>query len=600
MKLNPAEMDDPLRSECLPNTRLDLIGYIHDWASTPNPEQNIFWLHGFPGAGKSTVATSVANLFREQRRLGAFVFFTRSAEARSDPALLIRTVAYQLGEFDPRICAEISRVLEEMPSIKQAPLRWQFQKLLIDPFASLQNMRREGPILIVIDALDECGRTGTRDELLRVIAAESTRLPPTLRVFVTSRAEKDIHSVFTAHTHILGRELDIASSANTDDVRIYIHHRMVAIRAQNEYLGLPSDWPGASRVEALTLRASGLFVWAATACRYVESGQDPEERLAQLLQSEVHGDSGSALDSIYITALESAGKWDDTAFAVDFREILGIVLVAGSPLTAKTIDLLNADFANGRKKRPSLHTIQHLGCVLQWAADKPIRVMHPSFADFIMDRSRCGRDVWYIDKPIHHLRLARQCIARLGEELRKNICKLDLSMSFEAPILPEDIAYPCKYWIDHICEVRCSEDSLSYEIGSFLRLHFLHWVEAMVVMGLPRQTITLMDRLKDWVDVSAPYHFILLHPCTNRFPDRLITLATNHCVHLSEMLTGSVRHMCTCSNNIHFLSTKARSRSPPHLLLYTALSTIPAYPRSRDSMTSGLPYFPNSTRRVET
>jgi len=143
MKLNPAEMDDPLRSECLPNTRLDLIGYIHHWASTPNPEQNIFWLHGFPGAGKSTVATSVANLFREQRRLGAFVFFTRSAEARSDPAFLIRTVAYQLGEFDPRICAEISRVLEEIPSIKQAPLRWQFQTLLIDPLVSLHNFRHE-------------------------------------------------------------------------------------------------------------------------------------------------------------------------------------------------------------------------------------------------------------------------------------------------------------------------------------------------------------------------------------------------------------------------------------------------------------------------
>ena len=69
MKLNPAEMDDPLRSECLPNTRLDIIGDIYD----------------------------------------------RSAEARSDPAFPIRTVAYQLGEFDPRICAEIARILEEIP-----------------------------------------------------------------------------------------------------------------------------------------------------------------------------------------------------------------------------------------------------------------------------------------------------------------------------------------------------------------------------------------------------------------------------------------------------------------------------------------------------
>ncbi|KAL4068832.1 hypothetical protein V8B97DRAFT_754129 [Scleroderma yunnanense] len=499
MKLNPTEMDDPLRPECLPNTRLDIIADIHDWVLTPTLKQSIFWLHGFPGAGKSAIATSVANMFRDQRRLGAFVFFTRGVESRSDPALLIRTVAYQLGEFDPRISAEISRVVEEIPSIKQAPLRWQFQKLLIDPLTSLHDFQHQGPILVVIDALDECGRTGTREELLRVIAAESSRLPSTLRIFVTSRADKDIHSAFATLPHILGRELNITSVVNRDDVRTYIHHRMVAIRAQNEYLGLSPDWPGASRVEALTLRAFGLFIWAATACRYVESGQDPEERLAQLLQAEVHGDSESALDSVYITALEPAGKWDDAAFAVDFREILGIVIVAGNPLTANTIDLLNADFANGRKKRPSLHTIQHLGCVLQWAPDKPIRVIHPSFADFITDRNRCGRDAWHIDKPFHHLRLARQCIARLESGLRKNICKLDLSMSFEIQTLPEDIAYPCRYWIGHICEVRCSEDSISQQIGGFLSRHFLHWVEAMVVMGQPRQTITLMDRLKDWV-----------------------------------------------------------------------------------------------------
>ena len=511
MKLSPAEMDDPLRSECLPNTRLELIGDIYEWASTPNLKHgNVFWLHGFPGAGKSSVATSVANMFRDQRRLGAFVFFTRS-EARSDPAFLIRTVAYQLGEFDPRICAEISRVVEETPNIKQAPLRWQFQKLLIDPLAHLQDLRRGGPILVVIDALDECGRIGARNELLHVIAAQSILLPPTLRIFVTSRAEKDIHSVFTAQPHILSRELDIVSPSNASDVRIYIHHQMVAIRAQNEYLGLPSDWPGAPREEALTLRASGLFVWAATACRYIESGQDPDERLAQLLQSKVYGNSESALDNIYITALESAGKWDDTAFTIDFREILGMVIVAGNPLIPEIIDILNSDFANGRKKRPSLHTIQNLGCVLQWATDKPIRVMHPSFADFITERNRCGRDAWYIDKPFHHLRLARQCIARLERELRKNIRKLSLSMSFEPLGLSEDIAYPCRYWIDHICEGRCSEDSLSHEIGGFLRRHFLHWVEAMVVMGQSRQTITSMDRLKDWVDVSPLYHLFNWH-----------------------------------------------------------------------------------------
>ncbi|KAI6159279.1 hypothetical protein EDD17DRAFT_1762561 [Pisolithus thermaeus] len=504
MKLHPADMDDPSRPECLPNTRMDIIGDIYKWATTPIG-LTVFWLHGFPGAGKSTIATSVANLFRQQRRLGAFTFFTRGVEARTDPASLIRTIAYQLGEFDPRICDAISRVIEETPSIKQAPLHWQFQRLLVDPLRSLEDLQWEGPVLVVIDALDECGRTGARSDLLTALARESMLLPPTLRIFVTSRAEKDIYNAISPYPHIYSRELDLSSETNEHDVKAYIHHRMVAIRLQNEYLDLPSDWPGASRVDALSLRASGLFVWAATACRYVENGQDPEERLAQLLRSEVQADSESALDSIYITALESAGKWSDSAFAADFREILGIVIVAENPLTSGTIDILNADFTTGRKKRPCMHTIQHLGCVLQWAADKPIRVFHPSFADFITERRRCGGDAWHIDKSHHHLRLARQCIGRLGVALQKNICQLTLSRSFEAQNLPDVTAYPCIHWIDHLCQVQSSEPSLSQEIDGFLHKHFLHWVEAMSAIGRPRQTITLVDKLRDWVDANCSH-----------------------------------------------------------------------------------------------
>lgn len=502
MKLNPADMDDPLRPECLPMTRIDIISEVFEWACTP-VKHNIFWLHGFPGAGKSAIATSISNHFRSLRRLGAFVFFTRGVAARSDPTLVIRTIAYQLGEFDPRIRSAISSAIEETPSIKQAPLRFQFQRLLVKPLMSSPDFQRGGPILVVIDALDECGCYGSREELLRILIAESCFLPPTVRIFITSRAEKDIHSVFSAHTHILERQLDITSPTNEVDVRTYIRHRMVDICAKNKYLGLPLDWPGASRVSALALRASGLFVWASTACRYVESGQDPEERLALLLKSKVHTDSESALDNIYVTALESAGKWDDPGFTADFRDILGIVIVAEDPLTAQAIDILNADFTYTRKKRPSLHTLQHLGCVLQWAGDRPIRVMHPSFADFITERRRCGRDAWYIDKFYHELRVARQCIRHLNTVLKKNVCNLTLTMTFEPQKLPEHIAYSCIRWISHLCKVPCSEASLGQEINDFLRQHFLHWVEAMVVMGQPRQTITLMDSLKEWISVSV-------------------------------------------------------------------------------------------------
>ena len=480
---------------------MDTLAEIFAWAATPAIKGNVYWLHGFPGAGKSTIATSVANIFRDLRRLGAFAFFTRGVAARSDPTSLIRTLAYQLGEFDHRIGSAIARVIEEVPSIKQAPLRWQFQKLLVEPFASLTDGLREGPILIVIDALDECGQSGAREELLRVLASESPRLPPTIRIFITSRAERDIRSAFATCPHIHVREIDIKSPTNEKDVQTYIHHQMVRIRLQNEWLDLSLDWPGQARTDALTLRASGLFIWAYTACRYIENGQDPEERLSQLVQCALYADAEAALDGIYITALASAGRWDDAAFAADFRDIMGIVIVAQNPLTSRTIDLLNAPTGT-RRQRPCLHTIRHLGTVLQWAEDKPICVMHPSFADFITEKRRCGSDAWFIDRPAHHLRVARLCIARLGRVLKKNMCGLTLSTSGWKVELPEDVVYPAKHWIDHLSNtVTCCEVAVMEELCTFLRSHFLHWIEVMTVMRKARQTIGLTIRLKEWIDV---------------------------------------------------------------------------------------------------
>ncbi|KAH0837748.1 quinon protein alcohol dehydrogenase-like superfamily [Lanmaoa asiatica] len=484
---------------------MDILAEILAWASMPTIKGNIYWLHGFPGAGKSTIATSMANIFRDLRRLGAFMFFTRGVAARNDPALLIRTLAYQLGEFDHRIGSAIAKVIEEVPSIRQAPLRWQFQKLLVEPFASLNDCLREGPVLVVIDAIDECGQSGAREELLRILASESPRLPPTIRIFITSRAERDIRTTFSTYPHIFMREIDIKSPSNEKDVQTYIHHRMVAIRLQNEWLELSSDWPGKSRTDALALRASGLFIWAYTACRYIEKGQDPEERLSQLVHSALYADAEAALDAIYITALESAGRWDDVAFATDFREIMGLVVVAENPLTAHTIDLLNANM--GSRRRPCLHTIRHLGTVLQGAEDKPICVMHPSFEDFITERRRCGSDAWFIDRPTHHLRVARLCIARLGETLKKNICGLKLSALSREEELPEDIAYPARYWVDHLCSSDArSEESVVEDIYSFLRSHFLHWIEVMTVMRKARQTIGLMIQLREWIDTHYADH----------------------------------------------------------------------------------------------
>jgi len=136
-KLEPAKMDPSRRTECLERTRTDVLTFITDWASDLGQAQNVLLLHGLAGSGKSTIATTVANRFREQGRLGAFLFFDRRVTERSDPTIVVRTLAYQIGSFYPQIGTFLSAAIDDTPTILLSPIAFQFHKLLVDILPSI-------------------------------------------------------------------------------------------------------------------------------------------------------------------------------------------------------------------------------------------------------------------------------------------------------------------------------------------------------------------------------------------------------------------------------------------------------------------------------
>jgi energy-coupling factor transporter ATP-binding protein EcfA2 len=102
-KLEPVKMDAARRTECLSGTRKDTLKVIVEWVNNQGSEQNILWLHGLAGSGKSTLSTTIASIFRSSSQLGAFIFFNRDVTERSDPTSIIRTLAYQLGSSSVNI-----------------------------------------------------------------------------------------------------------------------------------------------------------------------------------------------------------------------------------------------------------------------------------------------------------------------------------------------------------------------------------------------------------------------------------------------------------------------------------------------------------------
>ena len=495
--LKPEVMDEYNHTFCLENTRRNVINDVMEWIEDDSREaKKVLWVYGLAGTGKSTLSTTIAQIMRKLHRLGAFFFFNRDIPRR-DFATLIRTLAYQLAMYDARFCAVISRVAATNENIAGMPLEFQFENLL--SANALEYVEWSGgPIVLIIDALDECGSEADREILMQVLSKGFSGLPSFIRIMLVSRQEQDIQYILGSHSHLCRYPLDIDSVTNKDDVLEYIRHRLEEIRIKNGRLG--DRWPGEDKISSLADRAGGLFIWASTACLYIKS-YAPNRRLSELVNKQLEDNSSeqfARLDSLYETGLRSAGLWHDALFRSDCRNILGVILCARVPLSCSVIDAL----LELPQDTSSWESVSRLGCLLHVSETEPIRTLHPSFHDYLSER--CIDRPWSIDLKRHNKELALCCIKLLDKELRENICDMTLPYLSETNTLPEVISYACKFWIEHICLVSDVTDDIVEQIDAFLAKHLLHWMEALAILKAHDRTIRSIDDLMKWLRVCPP------------------------------------------------------------------------------------------------
>ncbi|KAF8712129.1 hypothetical protein AX14_013128 [Amanita brunnescens Koide BX004] len=226
--LKPEIMDEYNRTPCLKNMRRNVINDIMAWiADNSNEGKKVMWVYGLAGTGKSTLSTTIAQ---------------------------IMTLAYQLAAFDARFRDAISRVVADNENIAGMPLEFQFESLL--SANALKSVEWPGgPIVLVVDALNECGSEADLKKLMRVLSKGFSDLPSLLRIMVVSRPELDIEHGLGSHLHLRPYPLEIDSTTNKD-VTEFIRHRLEEIRTEDKYLG--NHWPGDDKINSLANRAGGL------------------------------------------------------------------------------------------------------------------------------------------------------------------------------------------------------------------------------------------------------------------------------------------------------------------------------------------------------
>ena len=511
-RLDPTQAEFSSHHSCLPGTRVDDLEDILMWMATPS-EENVLWLHGVAGAGKSTIAATVARHFLSHRRRGAFLHFHRNDTVNNNPTTVIRTLCRQLARFHPEIRKAMSKQLEDTAGIESAPLSMQFEHLLLAPLSGLTESTSDGPIIIILDALDECGGPDSRKDLLEVLRHGLPELPQTFRFLITSRDEFDMHP-FLSLSNVATRELHVSGT----DVMLYFRDTLSKI-SQRHGLG---EWPDQRDTEKLVELSDGLFIWAATAVKFIEDAPSPKARLDDLLSS---GDGSPViqLDSLYEIVLESAIKnW--TGPEVEFfQSVLATIILLRIPVTELVIDAILHDLLQQPSRYSAASFLRHCWSLLYWDSEHVIRFLHASFTDYLCDQLRSGKFKWSVPLSREHCRFALGCFKIMDLKLRFNIAQLETSCLKNDKVnglaarvgeaIPPALAYATQYWVNHI-QVAAEKASIrEMDTGCIGVLHsgmnnlmekqLLFWLEALSLQGLIPIASPTLSMAIQWIEVST-------------------------------------------------------------------------------------------------
>ena len=366
--------------------------------------------------------------------------------------------------------------------------------------------------------------------LILQLLAEANNLGNTrLLIFLTSRPETPVRLGFRAMRGIVHHDLvlhDVPRAAMDHDIEIFIRDKFRKMR--EEFEDLPANWPRNDKIEHLIERADGLFIFAATVCRFIKGdGQCFPQDLLDL----VIPDAGSGqlpkwerdvpsqaltweLDEMYTQVLQRSidkiqGGQDRDRLLQTFKLVIGSLTILAEPLPAATL----ANLVQIRPEAVNLR-IQHLHSVLNVPQnpDHPIRLLHPSFRDFLLDEQRCRDQSFRVDEKQAHRALADNCIRLMSNSLKQNVCGQeapgtlvsDVKSSQIEQFLPREVRYACLYWIQHLQK----SDAQLYDndqVHQFLQVHLLHWLEALGWMGKTSEGILAILLLEAQIAVSVYY-----------------------------------------------------------------------------------------------
>lgn len=228
---------------------------------------SILWIHGIPGSGKTMLMSTIVQALMDDKSrnsaTSAFAYFycTRGEAkiARADPDEIMRAALKQLACFDASqpIHAAVLREYNKRQKDADADGSDPSKLSLQDCKELALKIADQIPIVVIIDALDECDPL-RRHQLLQALRDIVQKSNSLVKVMVSSRNDSDLVCRLSSVPNVY-----ISSDDNGEDVDRFVKHELdKAIDEQRLLQGRVSASLRQRILESLRSRAHGMFLWA--------------------------------------------------------------------------------------------------------------------------------------------------------------------------------------------------------------------------------------------------------------------------------------------------------------------------------------------------
>ncbi|KAG8778108.1 hypothetical protein FRC12_025162 [Ceratobasidium sp. 428] len=485
------------RNGCTPKTREAVLQDLRDWVRY-GKSQNIRWLNGTAGVGKTAVAYSVCDYLESTGKPFVSVFCSRQHPGFRDVNRIIPTISYQLAwQSLPFRCA-LSNGLEQDLDIARLPFDDQFKQLIATPLGLIGHTFMGDPV-IVVDGIEECEDKDMIYKLLRVLVEQVRKLPIKLLISIspTRMTHRYMRST-PSERHMFELRLhEIDHTVARNDINTYLATRLL-------YLNLST-----TDLKTLAQQSGASFIYATALVQYLGEANSAErlERLRWLLEaSDPANPSRSDPDVQYSTitrAILHGGALDDSIRG-EVLTLLRTAVHEGAPPTLDiTVGMLELDFVR------LLPTILSLLLPVLYVSDSDgsSLSLEKAFATYVLNRPHS--DTIYQSPAQTHAQLTRGCFnVMMSTGLSFNVCDLESSclLDREVPYLEERVKdaisprllYACLRWGVHLELAEATEDLCS-QLEEFLSTRLLLWMEILILTNHLTAGMALLGDVREWL-----------------------------------------------------------------------------------------------------